>query len=155
MPYKKLIETAIPVSKINTETEREKTARNGMPSNVHIWWTRDPMAVARTSIFESLIDDPAEHPELFPSQDEQDTERERLLRIAESLSEIESLDRKEILDLALKEIQLLNLLTHIVAEMLVVASKVYLYREVFLSALLSELDQRVLGLLRIAIPLIL
>lgn len=105
MPYKKLIETAIPVSKINTETEREKTARNGMPSNVHIWWTRDPMAVARTSIFESLIDDPAEHPELFPSQDEQDTERERLLRIAESLSEIESADRKDILEIALKEIQ--------------------------------------------------
>lgn len=105
MPYKKLIETAIPVSKINTETEREKTARNGMPSNVHIWWTRDPMAVARTSLFESLVDDPAEHPELFPSQDEQDTERQRLLRIAESLSEIESADRKEILELALKEIQ--------------------------------------------------
>lgn len=105
MPYKKLIETVIPVSKINTETEREKTARNGMPSNVHIWWTRDPMAVARTSIFESLVDDPAEHPELFPSQDEQDTERERLLRIAESLSEIESADRKDILEIALKEIQ--------------------------------------------------
>ena len=105
MPYKKLIETAIPVSKINTETEREKTARNGMPSNVHIWWTRDSMAAARTSIFESLIDDPAEHPELFPSQDEQDTERERLLRIAESLSEIESADRKDILEIALKEIQ--------------------------------------------------
>ena len=105
MPYKKLIETAIPVSKINRETEREKTARNGMPSNVHIWWTRDPMAVVRTSIFESLVDDPAEHPELFPSQDEQDTERERLLRIAESLSEIECADSKEILELALKEIQ--------------------------------------------------
>ena len=105
MPYKKLIETVIPVSKINTETEREKTARNGMPSNVHIWWTRDPMAVARTSIFESLVDDPAEHPELFPTKDEQDTERERLLRIAESLSEIESADRKDILEIALKEIQ--------------------------------------------------
>lgn len=105
MPYKKLIETAIPVSKINTETEREKTARNGMPSNVHIWWTRDPMAVARTTLFESLVDDPAEHPELFPSKDEQDTERQRLLRIAESLSEIESADRKDILVLALKEIQ--------------------------------------------------
>lgn len=105
MPYKKLIETAVPVSKINTETEREKTARNGMPSNVHIWWTRDPMAVVRTSIFESLVDDPAEHLELFPSQDEQDTERQRLLRIAESLSEIESADSKDILELALKEIQ--------------------------------------------------
>ena len=105
MSRKKLIETAMPVSKINSESEREKTARNGMPSNIHIWWTRDSMAVARTALFESLVDDPAENPELFPSQDEQDAERQRLLRIAESLSEIESADRKEILDLALREIQ--------------------------------------------------
>ena len=31
MPYRKLIETEMPVSKINSESEREKTARNGMP----------------------------------------------------------------------------------------------------------------------------
>ena len=104
MPYKKLIEAAMPVFKINSETEREKTARNGMPSNVHIWWTRDSMAVARTSLFGALVDDPAGHPDIFPSQDEQETERQRLLKIAESLSEIESADKKEILELALKEI---------------------------------------------------
>lgn len=105
MPYKKLIETVMPVSKINSETEREKTARNGMPSNVHIWWTRDPMVVVRTSLFESLVDDPAEHPELFPSYDEQETERQRLLQIVESLAEIESADKNGILELAIKEIK--------------------------------------------------
>ena len=105
MPFKKLIETTMPVAKINAESEREKTTRKGMPSNVHIWWTRDPMTVARTSLFEALIDDPAEHPDLFPSQDDQNIERQRLLQIAESLSEIESVDRKDILDLAIMEIQ--------------------------------------------------
>ncbi len=49
MPYRKLIETEMPVSKINSESEREKTARNGMPSNVHIWWNRTPMAVSRST----------------------------------------------------------------------------------------------------------
>ena len=103
MPYKKLIETAMPVSKVNSEIEREKTTRNGIPSNVHIWWTRDPMAVARASIFEALVDDPSGHPDMFPSQDDQDKERDRLLQIVKSLSEIESIDSKDILEIAQSE----------------------------------------------------
>ena len=35
MPRKKLIETAMPVSVINAETEKEKMARLGLPANVH------------------------------------------------------------------------------------------------------------------------
>lgn len=104
MAYKKLIETAMPVSKINAETEREKTARNGMPSNVHIWWSRTPMAVARSQLFASLIDDPAEHPEFFPEEKEQTEERNRLIELAARLSEVESADDEEALMLARKEI---------------------------------------------------
>lgn len=104
MSYKKLIETAMPVSKINAEAEREKTARNGMPSNVHIWWSRNPMAVERSVLFTSLIDDPAEHSELFPGETEQREERQRLLQLTEKLSEVESTDDKEVIDLAKKEI---------------------------------------------------
>lgn len=96
MPYKKLIETAMPVSKINSETEREKTARNGMPSNVHIWWSRTPMAVARSTLFASLVDDPSEHPELFPEKEEQDKERARLLQMAESLVDIDNAGNSEL-----------------------------------------------------------
>lgn len=104
MPAKKLIETIMPVSKINAQAEREKATRSGMPSNVHIWWTRDSMSVSRVSLFESLVDDPSDHPELFPSQEAQDTERQRLLQIADSLSEIENADNTELFELARKEI---------------------------------------------------
>lgn len=105
MPYRKLIETEMPVSKINSESEREKTARNGMPSNVHIWWNRTPMAVSRSILFASLIDDPEEHPELFPTEEEQLRERKRLIGISERLAEVESLDDKALLEIVRKEIE--------------------------------------------------
>lgn len=105
MPYRKLIETEMPVSKINSESEREKTARSGMPSNVHIWWTRTPMAVSRSTLFASLIDDPAEHLELFPTEEEQLRERNRLIEISERLAEVEVSDDKELLEIAGKEIE--------------------------------------------------
>ncbi len=105
MSYKKLIENVMPVSKINSEAEREKTARNGMPSNVHIWWTRDSMAVVRPTLFASLVDDPAEHSKTFPSPEAQAKERQRLLQIVKSLSEVENADNGELLELAKKEIE--------------------------------------------------
>ena len=105
MPYRKLIETEMPVSKINSESEREKTARNGMPSNVHIWWTRTPMAVSRSTLFASLIDDPSEHPEVFPTEEEQIRERKRLIELSERLAEVEASDDKELLEIVGKEIE--------------------------------------------------
>lgn len=104
MPYKKLIEVAMPVSVINRESDREKTARNGLPSSVHIWWSRRPMAAARSTLFASLVDDPTEHPELFPTKEAQDQERQRLLKIAEDLSIVENSANKQLLDSAQKEI---------------------------------------------------
>ena len=104
MPYKKLIEVAMPVSVINRESDREKTARNGLPSSVHIWWSRRPMAAARSALFASLVDDPTEHPELFPTKEAQDQERQRLLKIAEDLSIVENSANKQLLDSAQKEI---------------------------------------------------
>ena len=50
MPYKKLIESVMPVKAINGESEREKTARSGLPNSVHIWWSRRPMAAARSTL---------------------------------------------------------------------------------------------------------
>lgn len=104
MPYKKLIETVMPVSVINRESEREKTARNGLPNSVHIWWSRRPMAAARSSLFASLVDDPSDHPELFPTDEAQDQERQRLIQIAEELSVVENATNQELLDTAKKEI---------------------------------------------------
>lgn len=105
MPYKKLIEILMPVSIINRESEREKTARGGLPGNVHIWWSRTPMAAARSAIFASLVDDPAEHPELFPTEADQIKERDRLLKITNELSILENASNAEVLESARKEIK--------------------------------------------------
>ena len=104
MPYKKLIESMMPVKAINDESEREKTARNGLPSGVHIWWSRRPMAAARSTIFASLIDDPAEHPECFPTEEDQQQERQRLVQMTADLAVVENASNERLLDAARKEI---------------------------------------------------
>lgn len=101
---KKLIETAMPVSVINREAEKEKTARGGSPSNVHIWWSRRPMAAARSVLFATCVDDPVEHPELFPTKEAQDQERMRLLEMTEALCAVESASDEALLAAAKKEI---------------------------------------------------
>ena len=73
---KKLIEVALPLDEINKEAAREKSIRHGHPSTLHLWWARRPLAACRTVLFASLIDDPSTHPELFPTEKEQDAERE-------------------------------------------------------------------------------
>ena len=101
---KKLIETVMPVSVINREAEKEKTARGGLPSNVHMWWSRRPMAAARSVLFASCVDDPVEHPELFPTSETQDQERIRLLEMTEKLCAVESSSDDALLSAAKKEI---------------------------------------------------
>ena len=104
MPYKKLIESLMPVKAINGESEREKTARGGLPSGVHIWWSRRPMAAARSTLFASLVDDPAEHPEWFPTQEAQQQERQRLIQMTADLAVVENTANKQILEAAREEI---------------------------------------------------
>ena len=82
---KKLIEVALPLEKINAESAREKSIRHGHPSTLHLWWARRPLAAARAVIWSSLVDDPSSHPELFPTEEEQSKERQRLFRILEDL----------------------------------------------------------------------
>lgn len=82
---KKLIEVALPLEKINAESAREKSIRHGHPSTLHLWWARRPLSAARAVIWSSLVDDPSSHPELFPTEEEQNRERQRLFRILEDL----------------------------------------------------------------------
>jgi len=85
-PYrKKLIEVALPLEAINKESAREKSIRHGHPSTLHLWWARRPLAACRAVIFSSLVDDPSAWPELFPTEEEQEKERERIFRIIEEL----------------------------------------------------------------------
>lgn len=101
---KKLIEVALPLEKINEASAREKSIRHGHPSTLHLWWARRPLAAARAVIWASLVDDPSSHPELFPTEEEQNKERERLFRILEELVVWENSNNKQVLDLAKQEI---------------------------------------------------
>lgn len=78
MAAKKLIEVALPLDKINEASAREKSIRHGHPSTLHLWWARRPLAAARAVIWSSLVDDPSSHPELFPTEEDQNKEQERL-----------------------------------------------------------------------------
>lgn len=82
---KKLIEVALPLEAINKESAREKSIRHGHPSTLHLWWARRPLAACRAVIFASLVDDPSSWPEIFHTEEEQETERQRLFRIIEEL----------------------------------------------------------------------
>ena len=104
MAIKKLIEVALPLDKINEACAREKSIRHGHPSTLNLWWARRPLAAARAVIWASLVDDPSSHPELFPTEEEQHKERERLFGILEDLVVWENSNNQDVLDAAKKEI---------------------------------------------------
>lgn len=74
----KLIEVALPLEDINRESAREKSIRHGHPSTLHLWWARRPLAACRAVLFAQLVDDPSAHPDRFPTEEDQERERDRL-----------------------------------------------------------------------------
>ena len=101
---KKLIEVALPLDAINTASAREKSIRHGHPSTLHLWWARRPLAAARAVIFAQMVDDPSSHPELFPTAEEQEQERQRLFRLIEQLVLWENTTNETVLQHARDEI---------------------------------------------------
>ncbi len=90
---KKLIEVALPLEAINKESAHEKSVpRRGHPATMHLWWARRPLAASRAVLFASLVDDPSSQPERFPTEEEQDTERQRLFDLIERLARWENSD---------------------------------------------------------------
>ncbi|NSW76332.1 MAG: DUF1156 domain-containing protein [Candidatus Atribacteria bacterium] len=82
MYRKKLIEVALPLLEINEASAYDKMPGIGAhPKGIHHWWARLPLPVARAVIFASVVDDPGEHPERFPTEEAQNRERERLFGI--------------------------------------------------------------------------
>ena len=85
-PYrKKLIEVDLPLAAINEEAVRERGARRGHPSTLHLWWSRKPLAASRAILFASMVDDPSALPDEFPTEEAQRRERLRLHSIIERL----------------------------------------------------------------------
>ncbi|MDW7726337.1 MAG: DUF1156 domain-containing protein [Candidatus Methanoperedens sp.] len=102
---KKLIEVALPLDAINKASAREKSIRHGHPSTLHLWWARRPLAAARAVIFSQMVDDPGEHPELFPTEEDQEKERQRLFRLIEELVKWENTTNEKVLNQAREEIR--------------------------------------------------
>ncbi|MCX7670439.1 MAG: DUF1156 domain-containing protein, partial [Anaerolineae bacterium] len=101
---RKLIEVALPLEAINRESAREKSIRHGHPSTLHLWWARRPLAACRAVIFASIVDDPSSHPEQFPTEADQERERQRLFRLIEELVKWENVNNEEVLGRARAEI---------------------------------------------------
>jgi putative DNA methylase len=102
---KKLIEVALPLEAINIASALEKqpfTRRH--PRSMHLWWARRPLAAARAVIFSQMVDDPSSHPELFPTEKAQETERQRIFRILEKLVLWENTTNEAVLNEARQEI---------------------------------------------------
>jgi putative DNA methylase len=79
---KKLIEVALPLPEINDASAYDKMPGIGPhPKGIHHWWARLPLPTARAVLFASVVDDPSEHPEKFPTEEAQNAERERLFDI--------------------------------------------------------------------------
>lgn len=104
LPAKKLIESALPLREINEASAKEKSIRHEHPSTLHLWWARRPLATARAVLWSSLIDDPSEHPEKFPTPDSQDKERNKLFDIIKKFVQWENFYDPEILNEARKEL---------------------------------------------------
>ena len=102
---KKLIEVALPLDAINAASAREKSIRHGHPSTLHLWWARRPLAAARAVLFAQMVDDPSSRPELFPAEEAQSRERQRLFQIIEELVKWESTTNEAVLEAAREEIR--------------------------------------------------
>jgi putative DNA methylase len=101
---KKLIEVALPLEAINAASIREKAPRPGHPSTLHLWWARRPLAACRAVLFASLVDDPSSHPERFPTEEAQETERQRLFGVIQQLVQWENSNNATVLAAAQAEI---------------------------------------------------
>ena len=92
---RKLIEVDLPLDDINYESAREKSIRHGHPSTLHLWWARRPLAACRAVIFASMVDDPADCPEEFPTDAAQRKKRECLHEIIRQLVKWENTDESK------------------------------------------------------------
>src|SRR5579885_1658651 len=102
---KKLIEVALPLEAINKESAREKSIRHGHPSTLHLWWACRPLAACRAVLFSSLIDDPSEHPEIFPTEEAQNSERTRLFNMIEKMVKWENANDEKCMEEVREEIR--------------------------------------------------
>ncbi|WP_437565918.1 DUF1156 domain-containing protein [Sorangium sp. So ce542] len=105
---KKLIEVALPLDAINKASVREGYIYKGNPSGIHKWWAQRPLAAARAVIFAQLVNDPGFQQgsgfRYGKNKAEATTERKRLFKIIEELSEWHNTANETLLKSARAEI---------------------------------------------------
>ncbi len=60
--------------------------KKGLPATMHLWWSRKPTGLARAVLFASVVDDPVERPDLWPSESERHAQRLELLDLVADLA---------------------------------------------------------------------
>lgn len=108
LPKKKLIEVSLPLEAVNRAAERETRIRSGHPKSIHQWWSRKPLSISRSILFAQMVDDPSSDPVRFPSEAEQDAEREKLHALLVELAEWNESSDSSVLDRAREEIRRSN-----------------------------------------------
>lgn len=94
-PYRrKLIEVDLPLNDINGESASEKHHNHSHPSVLHRWWARRPLASCRAVLFASLVDDPIDLIDEFPTLEKQHQERTRLHNIIVALCHWNDIDQR-------------------------------------------------------------
>ena len=108
---RKLIEVALPLDAINEAAAQEKgnPFLKGHPRNLHQWWARRPMAVARAVLFAQLVNDPGYQQgggfKYGKNKKAAAIERKRLFKIIEELVLWENTTNEGVLERARIEIQ--------------------------------------------------
>src|SRR5687768_4466007 len=103
---RKLIEVAMPLDAINVAAAQEKgnPFLKGHPRNLHQWWARRPMAVARGVIFGQLVNDPGYQQgdgfKYGKNKKDAAAERSRLFAIIEDLVKWENTTNEDVLSRA-------------------------------------------------------
>ena len=97
---KKLIEVALPLDDINKAGAAEKLIKVGKPTNLHLWWARRPMAVARAIIFAQMVNDPGFERNLGRgvNKEKAKIQRERLFGIIRRLVLWENTDKESFIE---------------------------------------------------------
>ena len=105
-PRKKLIEVALPLDAISSASAHENQPfTRKHPRSLHIWWARQPLVAVRAILFAQMVDDPSSSPDLFPTEADQEKERERLFRLIEELVKWENTTNEKVLERARTEIR--------------------------------------------------
>lgn len=104
---KKLIEVAIPLDTINDASAYDKMPGIGAhPKGIHYYPARLPLPSARAILFASMVDDPSSNPDKFPTEEDQEKERERLFQIIRNFCEPKIHAKPKAFEAAINEINL-------------------------------------------------